>query len=561
MNSQVARRMRVGCCLCGLVAAVAGAQNALAIGNLKVGDPMPAFSLARADGGAGTYGSEQLKGQPGIVMFWRPGQRLSANALEDLQQIVQQIGASKVRILAVDTARSSAQGVQAALAGKKPPFPILLDPQRELYGKVGVIVCPTTLLLDGQGVLRFVVASRPRQFSQVVRARLQFLLGEIDEEQMKREIEPTVLKIEHDLAAGWRMYNLGRKLQAEGKSDQAVAVYEKAVSEHPSLPEARCALGFMQLAAGNLQAAGEQFQSALVHQPASATARLGRAAVLARTGQPQEAEQILLSLLSQKAVTVRVRYELGRIYHARGELDKAVIYFQDALATMFPEPKALSPTPTPPATTSRPAGTDPDATVTPRPAAPNATPSGQTVQPIVPPADAQYVGLKPCKKCHLQQWKSWQETKMANTFEALEAGKRTDVKASRNLDPQKDYTKDTQCLGCHSTGFGHAGGYRTPAPNDARAARAAEQHRGVACESCHGPGNKYSVIHKDVQDKKRQYAQAEFFDSGQYPVDARVCAACHQDKAPCIESGYVFEFEKRKEEGTHKHYDLQFQTE
>ncbi|MHC4141571.1 MAG: TlpA disulfide reductase family protein, partial [Planctomycetota bacterium] len=221
-------------CLCWLAALTAGDQTALADQKLAGGDPMPAFSLPRSDGVAGELGLEHLKGRPAVLVFWRPRQDLSLEALRDLEALLEELGAQRLAVLAVDSARSSAQEVQSALAGENLSYPVVLDPQRALYGQAGVIVSPTSFLLDADGVLRFKVASHPHQYRQVVRARLRYLLGDIDQAQMDREIEPTVLKIDHDLAAAWRMYNLGRKLQGEGKPDEAIAMSRPSTFKPPS---------------------------------------------------------------------------------------------------------------------------------------------------------------------------------------------------------------------------------------------------------------------------------------------------------------------------------------
>jgi tetratricopeptide (TPR) repeat protein len=541
-------RAGVVACLCWLAALTVGGRTALADQKLAGGDPMPAFSLPRGDGAPGELGLEHLRGRPAVLVFWRPQQDLSLEALRDVEALLEELGEDRLRVLAVDSARSSAQEVQSALAGQNLSYPVVLDPQRALYGQAGVIVSPTTFLLDADGVLRFKVASRPHQYRQVVRARLRYVLGDIDEAQMDREIEPTVLKIDHELAAAWRMYNLGRRLQSEGKADEAVAMFEKAVSQYPSLGEARCALGFTRLASGDLEAAAGHFQTALTYQPDAPLARLGQAAVLARTQRPQQAEQILLSLLGHQSIAVRVRYELGRIYHARGEDNMAATYFEDALSTMFPEPRrAAEPTEPLPAAVSPP-----------RAAAGSPGRPLQPVQAIAPPADAEYLGVKRCKKCHFQQWKSWRDTRMAKTFEVLLPGAAAEAKANHGLDPQEDYTGDTRCLSCHTTGYGHRGGYRIPPPGDDAAGRLAGDLAGVGCEGCHGPGSVFVSTHEDIQDSQRQYRQTELYEAGQYEIDIRVCAGCHVESAPCIDAGYTFDFEQRKEEGTHRHHDLKF---
>lgn len=323
-----------------LVLVVAVPHAALAVRNITIGDPIPGFVLPRADGVSGIFSSEDLVGQPTVMTFWRPNHEFSIAALRDLEVIANEVGVSQFKLLAVDTRRSAAEDIQAFLSEETISFPILLDPQRRLYERVGLIVSPTTLLFDADGMLRFVVAGRPRLFRQVVKARLRFLLGQIDEQTMDQRIKPATHSIEPDVATAWRLYNLGRKLQAEMKNDEAISVFQKAVSYHPALAEAHCALGFLALEAGQLPVAARSFRSALAAQAKSPAAQLGLAAVLARSQEVDHAEQILLPLLEEKtkSISVRVRYELGRICQNRGEFEKAAMYYQDALESIFSEP-------------------------------------------------------------------------------------------------------------------------------------------------------------------------------------------------------------------------------
>jgi len=521
----------------------------------QVGEPIPDITLPMADPAGEAFALARLTGKPAAIVFWRPNQPMSLDALRDVEQILSKLGPSAINVVAVDTSRASAEAVQTVLAGETLSYPVLLDPERELYGAAGVIVCPTTLLLDADGVLRFKAASHPRQFAHVVETRLQFLLGNIDEATMESLIEPTVLQIQHDVANAWRMYNLGKNLQAGGKLAEAAEAYQKAVSEYPALPEARCALGFMKLADADFEAAATHFQTALTYQPSSALARLGQAAVLARTGEPEAAEEILLSLLGHKSIAMRTRYELGRIYHARGQLDRATTFYEDALMTMFEQPQGTG-TATVPAPAAP--GSAPAAPVN-RPA-PVSRSTATPVDAVKPSADVSYVGVKRCKKCHLQQWKSWESTKMAGAFNALKPGETSDVKIARGLDPARDYTTDPACLKCHTSGYGYPGGYPAPGAGDPAASREAAEHAGVGCESCHGPGSKFTLIHQEILDTQRTYTQRELYQAGQYEVGPGVCAACHVTGAPCIPPDYVFDYQTRKEQGTHRHYDLRFRS-
>jgi hypothetical protein len=95
----------------------------------------------------------------------------------------------------------------------------------------------------------------------------------------------------------------------------------------------------------------------------------------------------------------------------------------------------------------------------------------------------EYVGPSLCAPCHLPQYTSWKKTKMANAFESLKPGMAADAKLQFNLDPNKDYTKVSVCVGCHVTGYGKQGGFvdieTTP------------DLAGVTCEACHGPAGSY----------------------------------------------------------------------
>jgi hypothetical protein len=169
-----------------------------------------------------------------------------------------------------------------------------------------------------------------------------------------------------------------------------------------------------------------------------------------------------------------------------------------------------------------------------------------------------YVGSKTCKKCHLKQYKSWEKTKMAHAFDVLRPNERSDKKTEAKLDPSKDYTTDPQCLKCHTVGFGTESGYQVPPPDDKKAQRRADKLLGTGCESCHGPGSEYVKLHKQIQDDKRKYKSEEMYAAGMYRIGPELCVTCHNTDNPFVGPDYVFEYEKRKDEGKHEHLPLKY---
>ncbi|MFQ5776785.1 MAG: cytochrome c family protein [Terriglobia bacterium] len=161
-------------------------------------------------------------------------------------------------------------------------------------------------------------------------------------------------------------------------------------------------------------------------------------------------------------------------------------------------------------------------------------------------AEAQYVGAKRCRPCHLAQYKSWQKTKMANVFELLKPGVRAEVKRAHDIDPDKDYTNDPNCLQCHVTGWGEPGGFvsleKTP------------KLVGVQCEVCHGPGKGYlKPILMSL--KNKQYKRSDLLAAGMVIPSEEVCRKCHNEKSPFYKP---FDYEERKGQGVHKSHALKY---
>lgn len=126
-----------------------------------------------------------------------------------------------------------------------------------------------------------------------------------------------------------------------------------------------------------------------------------------------------------------------------------------------------------------------------------------------------YIGTRKCSPCHRKEFKSWEQTSMAKTFDRLkpeEQGK-------------------AECLICHSTGYGKEGGFKNLEETPGMV--------GVQCEGCHGPGSIYFRVMKDKEKREAGglWAQAE-----------TVCQACHNEKSPTFKG---FKFDKNV--GIHEH--------
>jgi len=98
-------------------------------------------------------------------------------------------------------------------------------------------------------------------------------------------------------------------------------------------------------------------------------------------------------------------------------------------------------------------------------------------------ADAEFLGVAKCKMCHMKQFKTWENSKHAKTFEAL----------------QGDEVKNPDCLKCRTTGLKADGTF---------------VDKGTSCEACHGAGSLHMKAKKE--DKKSLITRK--------PIS---CANCH----------------------------------
>jgi hypothetical protein len=143
---------------------------------------------------------------------------------------------------------------------------------------------------------------------------------------------------------------------------------------------------------------------------------------------------------------------------------------------------------------------------------------GEAVAEEAVPEEAvpQYVGARKCKVCHLDIYKSWEETKHAWALSALDG----------------DQLQDPKCLACHTTGFGRGGyGAETGLANLS----------GIQCEVCHGAGSLYS---RSSVMRERELS----VEMGLVLVDSTTCVACHNSESPTFKG---FAYEAGLSTGTH----------
>jgi len=162
-------------------------------------------------------------------------------------------------------------------------------------------------------------------------------------------------------------------------------------------------------------------------------------------------------------------------------------------------------------------------------------PAGAVLQETSPNSPKyEYVGTKKCRMCHVNQFHSFEELPKANAWEALRSGVAPEVKRRAGLDPAADYTADSRCLKCHSTGYEKPGGYVVPKRDNKPSISFAAAREGIGCEACHGPGSGFVEHMQDISSNDRTYRRKELLDAGLRQNPAETCNQCHNNDAICM---------------------------
>ena len=178
-------------------------------------------------------------------------------------------------------------------------------------------------------------------------------------------------------------------------------------------------------------------------------------------------------------------------------------------------------------------------------------------QDTVEAPDFQYIGSNGCKACHSgskkgAQYKVWAAGPHAKSVETLKSEKAAKIAKERGI--KVPAYEASECLICHTTGFGR-GGYKVkdekfwnPADDDREGKKAVRRMKGlqaVGCESCHGPGSEYKSkkpmeeIFAGTLDPKKV---------GLWEPDEVLCVTCHNENNPTYKP---FDFEEQSKEIAH----------
>lgn len=175
-----------------------------------------------------------------VFVFFRSGQDHSEQALRQLAALEQEFASKPVRFVGIVSGDEPREAIGELVRASGVRMPVLMDPQDRLYGELGVSLHPAIGIADAGHKLVGYQPFRKVNLLDALRGRIQLALGEIDEAQLARILDPPPTPTAVN-RAGARV-KLARTLLAAGAVDAALQSARAAVTLEPGSAETHAVL-------------------------------------------------------------------------------------------------------------------------------------------------------------------------------------------------------------------------------------------------------------------------------------------------------------------------------
>lgn len=303
------------------------------VANPPDGAPAPRIILDDINGK--TVDSETLKGRAGVIVFGELNHEGTKKACGELQTVLADPRlahgqAIPMLIIAQDAAPEVLR--EEASKGRYPAL-ILHDPARDVFGEYEILVIPSVVVVDREGIVVHAMPGFSPRFKDLLSSSLLRATGQISQEQLDQVLHPeTAPPIDPDVARANRLSSLGDELVRHGLIELAEDRYKEALEVAPGNERAMLGLGRLLIDQGRIEEAEAMYRSLRTKHPESTAAQLGLAEVGIRTGgeSMDEAASTLRILLERNPNQPRALYLLGLVHEKREEWAEAASKYRAA---------------------------------------------------------------------------------------------------------------------------------------------------------------------------------------------------------------------------------------
>ena len=217
-------------------------------------------------------------------------------------------------------------------------FPILLDGNFQLWGRLGVIAAPTVIIVGKDDTIKWIKAGYGYDFVPIVRAHLKQALGIAQETSVDDARQVKTVTNDTVAARIQRHLQMAKILEEKGRIGSAIAELQKAAELDPNSSAPIFELGELFCRAGrNKEALNLTEKLRTTNKSDKARLLLISGWARRQMGELETAEEILLEAITLNPTSIRALFELGKIHQTRGQIEKAMKLYYHALTLHFNE--------------------------------------------------------------------------------------------------------------------------------------------------------------------------------------------------------------------------------
>ncbi len=240
-------------------------DEAQTFGNYHVGDKLPNASLQTLAGKKAPLLRKDRK--VNVFFFFRPDQENSRTALRELAKCETELEGRPIYWTGVVSDSHARKDSRAEVKASGFVGPILVDENDTLYGKLGVKLHPVTGIANDKGSLIAYEPFHKLNYCVVIKARVQHLLGELNDAELEKAINPPKATQGGDHAVAGRNLKFAGMLLKAKKYDKAMQKVDEALAKEPQLAAAHAMAGAIHAAKDDCKAAAISFGQALALDP------------------------------------------------------------------------------------------------------------------------------------------------------------------------------------------------------------------------------------------------------------------------------------------------------
>jgi len=293
------------------------------------GETAPDFTLKNIKGE--DVSLKNFKGDNIVLIYWKDDKDYSYKSLIDYGNFYRNYKKRGVQFIGIAGDTGDYEKVDRIVKNLKIKFPVLLDSNRIFLGSYGIRVYPTTLIIDRKGNLIQAIPGHPVLYNFILDGYLRYVLGEINEEELKAAISPQKIKVDESEVMAERDYNLVLKFSEVGLINRAIKTAEMSLTYKSDIIKARILLGFLYLQTKESDKAISEFQKALDKDPDSFDAKAGLGMACLYKGEVDYAIDVLTEAAKLNNKSIMVYYELGKAYEMKGEKNNALSMYKKSL--------------------------------------------------------------------------------------------------------------------------------------------------------------------------------------------------------------------------------------